>query len=232
VKTVFSWDEHVLSEWWLSLSELFFEHHCLIEASSETSKIIWFFRERSNRPRKLSLSCVGDASSSRSCSSSWAWGLSMESTCFSRLPSKPSPLSSYCCASLFVDYSWRGPIRLANLPLIPWWHSPIQKVVQVFLVYRASHEISSQMAASYTPYKLSRTRAALSTNLESPNALILRNQIGNDHGWILEVPRVLNCRILIRLLRRWVLLFYFSVISCLYLARLNPGSFFHLRKLL
>ena len=48
------------------------------------------------------------------------------------------------------------------------------------------------MAASYTSDKLSRTGAALTANLESPDALILRNQIGDDHGWILEVPWVLD----------------------------------------
>ena len=121
----------------------------------------------------------------------------MKSASFRRLPSKSSSLSCHCCPSLFADNDRRGPIRLANLPLICWRHGPIQKVVQVFLVYRASHEVSPQMAPSYTPDKLSGTRAALSTDLVRSNALILRNQIGYDHGWILEIPRVLDRRILI-----------------------------------
>ena len=88
------------------------------------------------------------------------------------------------------------------------------------------------MAPSYTPDKLSYTRAALATNLECSNALILRYQIGNHHGWILKIPRIFDGGILIRLLRRWVLLVNLSIVSCLYLATLNPGSFFHLWKLL
>ena len=52
----------------------------------------------------------------------------------------------------------------------------------------ASHKVCSQLAAGYTPHELA---SAGTTIVAHGHALILTDQIGHDHGWVLDVPGVL-----------------------------------------